>query len=177
MISLFKRDFSNKGCPAINIIEQGAEWVYGGEGIATQKLDGTACFIKDGIYYKRLNLREGRTAEGWIHWSLDPEQKSGHGWVPVGGGNEDNLHREASIEGLEDGTYELLGPTIQKNPEGEDKTILEKHGARIIDCPREYIPLKEWLVGKDIEGIVWHHEDGRMVKIKKSDFGLNRKSK
>jgi hypothetical protein len=24
---------------------------------------------------------------------------------------------------------------------------------------------------KDIEGIVWHHPDGRMVKIKKKDFG------
>jgi len=26
-----------------------------------------------------------------------------------------------------------------------------------------------------MEGIVWHHPDGRMVKIKGVDFGINRK--
>ena len=25
----------------------------------------------------------------------------------------------------------------------------------------------------DIEGIVWHHPDGRMAKIKRRDFGLS----
>jgi hypothetical protein len=28
----------------------------------------------------------------------------------------------------------------------------------------------DYLRDKPIEGIVWHHEDGRMVKIKKADF-------
>jgi hypothetical protein len=30
------------------------------------------------------------------------------------------------------------------------------------------------LAGKDIEGIVWHHSDGRMAKIKLRDFGHKR---
>jgi hypothetical protein len=27
----------------------------------------------------------------------------------------------------------------------------------------------------NIEGIVWHHSDGRMVKIKAKDFGIKRR--
>ena len=32
--------------------------------------------------------------------------------------------------------------------------------------------LKEWLEVHIIEGLVWHHPGGRMVKIKRSDFGF-----
>lgn len=35
--------------------------------------------------------------------------------------------------------------------------------------------LRSYLANKDIEGIVWHHPDGRMVKIKGKDFGLKRR--
>ena len=34
--------------------------------------------------------------------------------------------------------------------------------------------LREYLRCRDIEGIVWHHPDGRMVKIKGKDFGFRR---
>jgi hypothetical protein len=40
---------------------------------------------------------------------------------------------------------------------------------------KKIISLKAYLAYKDIEGIVWHHSDGRMVKIKGKDFGLKRK--
>ena len=30
----------------------------------------------------------------------------------------------------------------------------------------------ELVIARNIEGIVWHHPDGRMVKIKARDFGL-----
>jgi hypothetical protein len=40
--------------------------------------------------------------------------------------------------------------------------------------PRDFDGLRTWLAGKDIEGIVWHHPDGRMAKIKLRDFGLKR---
>ena len=49
-----------------------------------------------------------------------------------------------------------------------------KHGEVILDCPRDFDGLKEWLTTKDMEGIVFHHPDGRMCKIKKTDFGLKR---
>jgi len=41
------------------------------------------------------------------------------GWVPAGDGPEDQWHREAFEPqlGLPDGTYELVGPSIQGNAE------------------------------------------------------------
>jgi len=44
----------------------------------------------------------------------------------------------------------------------------------LTDCPRTFDALREYLRGRDIEGVVWHHPDGRLVKIKGKDFGLRR---
>jgi hypothetical protein len=35
--------------------------------------------------------------------------------------------------------------------------------------------IAQYLREHDIKGIVWHHPDGRMAKIKGKDFGINRK--
>ena len=35
---------------------------------------------------------------------------------------------------------------------------------------REFDALRQWLEHRPIEGVVWHHQDGRMVKLKRSDF-------
>ena len=51
------------------------------------------------------------------------------------------------------------------------------HGAELLsDAPRTYAELREYLKPGHIEGIVWHHPDGRMVKIKAKDFGIRRAS-
>lgn len=75
--------------------------------------------------------------------------------------------------------YELLGPKVNRNPEGAPIHMLVSHGAQwggdMSDAPREFHALREWLAQRDIEGVVWRHPDGRMVKIKKSDFGMPRK--
>jgi hypothetical protein len=53
--------------------------------------------------------------------------------------------------------------------------MLIKHGSELLpDCPRDFGGIKDYLRDKDIEGIVFHHPDGRMVKIKKKDFGFKR---
>lgn len=41
-----------------------------------------------------------------------------------------------------------------------------------VNVPREFEGLKSWLAEWMIEGLVWHHPDGRMAKIKRRDFGL-----
>ena len=46
--------------------------------------------------------------------------------------------------------------------------------AEVLDAPRDFDGLRIWLHGHPYEGIVWHHPDGRMVKIKGKDFGLKR---
>jgi len=42
-------------------------------------------------------------------------------------------------------------------------------------APRDFNNLKRYFKNNNIEGIIWHHLDGRMVKIKGIDFGINRK--
>jgi hypothetical protein len=42
------------------------------------------------------------------------------------------------------------------------------------DVPRDFHALGEYLATHAIEGVVWHHDDGRMVKIKGMDFGHKR---
>ena len=122
----------------------------------------------------------------------EPDTKTWHwpGWLPVGEGPEDQWHREAvansivQLAGPEyktlNGTYELIGPKVQGNPYRLDKHKLVKHGQHIIamdaDLPgRAYAEIYDWLVSTlpPVEGIVWHHPDGRMVKIKRRDFGLS----
>jgi len=47
------------------------------------------------------------------------------------------------------------------------------HGAdKLPSCPRDFANLRSWLAQVPIEGVVWHHEDGRMAKIKRKDFDL-----
>ena len=115
---------------------------------------------------------------GPVALSIFPDPVTGkqQGWVPVGEGPEDKRHREA-FTGIEfqDGTYELVGPGVQGNPDGLIMNTLYRHGiVKLPDAPRDYESLREYLSGMDIEGIVWHHPDGRMVKIKTRDFGIKR---
>ena len=92
-----------------------------------------------------------------------------------------NRHREGlanylGYASMEDGTYELCGPKVQGNPERKQVHMLIRHGCEVLeDAPRDWSGLREYLSNMDIEGIVWHHKDGRMVKIKGKDFGLKRR--
>lgn len=52
---------------------------------------------------------------------------------------------------------------------------LMPHGKCILDAPRSFAALGAWLANAGVEGIVWHHPDGRKVKIKTKDFGFRRK--
>src|SRR4029077_11262011 len=122
-------------------VAPGCEWVLAGEGIATRKWDGTACLVRDGKLYKRMDWDAGKgpAPAVWFHHDDDPNQRSGHGWYPVGDGPEDWMHRLASLAGLADGTYELCGPKVGKNPERMEQYALIAHGdMKIINAPRDF---------------------------------------
>ena len=175
IISLFQRNYDGDRLVR-NEIVPGAEWVVSGEGVATQKLDGTCCMIRGGKLYKRFDAKHGKTPPAGFVAAQDPDPVTGHwpGWIAVGPGPEDRYHREAFCN-MGDGTYELIGPKIQGNPEGVSEHVLIPHGSIVLeDAPRDFDGLKAYLDGRDIEGIVWHHPDGRMVKIKGKDFGFKR---
>ena len=159
-------------------IHPDCKWVFSGEGVATQKYDGTCCRIENGTLFKRREIKKGKKIpEQFIIEQYDANTEKRFGWRPVSQKtNEDKWHRSAFTGDEPDGTYELCGPKIQKNLEKLEthKLIPHSKAKQFHDCPRDYDALKVWLQNKDIEGIVWHHSDGRMAKIKKRDFGLSR---
>lgn len=175
--TVFERDWNGDRSRVIDQVHPGCEWVLAGEGVATQKIDGTCCMVRDGKLYKRRELRMNDVPPvGFEQIDADPETKKVVGWVPVGDMPQDCWHREA-FGGQPDGTYELIGPKIQGNPEGVSTHTLVLHSIGLAfanDPPRTFDGLREWLPSRDIEGIVWHHPDGRMAKIKLRDFGLKR---
>lgn len=153
-------------------------WVFSGEGVATRKYDGTCVKIEKGQYFKRREVKPGKKVPvDFIEEQYDETTGKRVGWIPVNTkSKEDRWHMEAFDAGLPDGTYELVGPKIQGNPEKYDAHTLIAHASAIeyFDVPRTFCGLRDWLVDKDIEGLVFHHPDGHMGKIKKRDFGQKR---
>jgi hypothetical protein len=171
--------------------------VFDGEGVATRKYDGTCVLIENGVYFKRRTVKAGKAPPaGFEELECDPTTGNRVGWIAVDPrAPENKYHVEAynydlaleRIRGrttLWDGTYELCGTNIRRNPENIDgvnslgqichRLVRHCESTRYADVPRTYEGLRYWLYGKDIEGIVFHHADGRMGKIKLKDYGFNR---
>lgn len=167
--TLYKKDPNNLG-RVINEINPENNWVFMDEGVkATRKYDGTACAIIDGQLYK----------------SQEPDLITGHWphWILCDIGNPaDKYHFEAfdilvKEDLVDDGTYELLGPKVQDNPEKLKEHHLFKHGVcdlKLNLSLADFDKFRDYLTDEDIEGIVFHHPDGRMCKLRKSDYGIKR---
>lgn len=183
--SLFKRDYEGNR-QVYNEVVSGCEWVIKGEGTPTVKIDGTCCKVQDGVLYKRYDRKRHKKGklkgqykaapDGWIAAEESPNEHTGHwpGWLPVGDGPEDKYHRKAFTGPLPNGTYELVGPKVQGNPYRLPVNCLVPHGMSVIKKnPRTFEDIKNYLETAGEEGIVWHHADGRMCKIKAKDFGID----
>lgn len=73
----------------------------------------------------------------------------------------------------EEGTYEAIGPHFRANPYGLEKDVIEKHGIRILlDVPRDFERIRDYLEKHNIEGIVFWKDGQPQCKIKRSDFGF-----
>jgi hypothetical protein len=176
--TLFKKDPNDLG-RVINEINPGNEWVINGEGCATQKYDGTAAAIIDGNLYKRYDVKKGRQVPPDAIPCQEPDAITGHWphWVKCNP-DTDKYFYEAfeNLDSWEDGTYELCGPKVQGNPEKLDRHKLFDHQYSRVIVPEQitFDNMRNLLSVLDIEGIVFHHPDGRMCKIRKSDFGIKR---
>jgi len=182
--TLFKKDPNDLG-RVINEINPENQWVFDGEGIATRKYDGTATAIINGEIYKRYDVKKGRLAPDGAIPCQEPDEITGHHphWVKCDRNNPaDKWHFIAfdNLENKEDVTYELCGEKVQSNPEKIEGHKLLKHGCEVLQLHSfEFEDLKAFLsdASNDIEGIVFHHKkDGRMCKLRKSDFGVKRKT-
>lgn len=177
--SLFKRDYEGTRFVYDEVVP-GAEWVLAGEGVATRKFDGTCCLVQGGRLFRRFDATVGSTPPAGFVAAQEPDATTGHwpGWMPVGDGPEDRWHREAFTGAEADGNYELCGPKVQGNPDHFNRHTLVPHGREVLaDAPRTYAALKAYLEAREIEGIVWHHPDGRMVKLQRRDFFKPAKAK
>ena len=185
--TVFEREQVGKKFLATPVVNPECQWVLDGEGVPTRKWDGTAVLRHEGQWYARRVVKEGKAMpEGWLHWSFNPEQKSGHGWEPVTDAPQFQHIREAidyaednddmsTLVDLTDGTYEAIGPAINGNHERlAECHCLRKHGAREMPVvtPRTYESIRLAVETADVEGIVFHHPDGRMAKAKRRDFGI-----
>jgi Family of unknown function (DUF5565) len=176
----FERDWNGDRSRVTPHVHAGCEWVLDGEGVAMRKIDGTSCLVRGGQLFKRRELRKGDSTPPLFEQAdLDEETGKTVGWVPCDIGPEDRYHMEAfeAQPDLPDGTYELLGPKVQGNPERRDAHVLVSHsdaGLVLKGVPRTFEELRDWMASQDIEGVVWHHSDGRMAKLKLRDFGLKR---
>ena len=119
-------------------------------------------------------------------WPIETDETTGKafGWVHIGDDPNFRYHREA-IERYEEthdvvplGTYELMGPKVQGNPMGLTRHEMWRHDdlPKCPDAPRTFEGLWDFLLGDEFhqpwwwEGIVWHHPDGRMAKLKVKDL-------
>ena len=162
------------------IVNPLCQWVINGEGVATRKWDGTACRVFEGRLYRRYDAKKGKTPPSNFEPCQEPDLITGHwpGWIPVGDGPQDQWYRAAwdAAKPMRSGTYELCGPHFQSNPEKFCTDVLIPHGDQCFsDVTRTFEGLRQFLDLHRplIEGLVFHHPDGRMAKIRRVDFGLS----
>lgn len=178
---LFKKVYDDGGyMGVVNEVTPGCEWVINGEGVATEKVDGAACAIIDGVLYRRFDAKNGKKPpEGAIPCQPEPDPVTGHWphWYQVSdrtAADKHFVHAYANTPWVnEDGTYEAVGLHFQRNPYRLDDDFLERHGRiKIKDCPRDFDGIREYLRTHNIEGIVFHRGNGEMCKIRRKDFGF-----
>lgn len=182
--TLFEREFKNhKVVGIIPKVNPGLEWVLEGKGVATEKIDGSCTAIINGTFYKRYDAKKGKKAPEGAIPCCDPDPITGHHphWVKVDENNPaDKWFVVAYVTALEqngnnplpDGTYEAIGEHFQGNPHKYPCDVLIKHGETILDVPRTFEGIKQYLTENYIEGIVFWLDGEPKCKIKRSDFGL-----
>ncbi len=179
--TLFKKDTDDLG-RVINEVNPENQWVIDGDGVATRKFDGTACAIINGELYKRYDVKKGKTVPDGAIPCQEPDEITGHWphWVKCDRSNPENKYHFEAFDVMvlpDDGTYELCGEKINGNKEnikGHELIRHGNHGLLGLIFPYTFENIEQYLSSVNIEGIVFHHPDGRMCKIRKSDFGLKR---
>ncbi len=181
--TLFEREYADHKVVGIKpvLTSPDLQWVLDGEGIATEKIDGTCCAIIEGYFYKRYDAKKGKKPPENAIPCCDPDPITGHWphWVPVLFEDPASqwhiraLMRATTLgETLPDGTYEAVGPHFQGNPHRLPDDILIRHGETVLDVPRTFEGLRDYLEQHEIEGIVFWKDGEPQCKIKRSDFGF-----
>src|SRR5206468_3085511 len=119
-------------------------WVLAGEGVATRKYDGTCILAENTTVYAlwaRREVKPGKAVpDGFIAVEHDETTGKTVGWEPWSNSSFARFIEEARQNWAADhrlpdphrsdlpsGTYELVGPKVNGNPERADRHILIRH--------------------------------------------------
>lgn len=152
----------------------GCEWVLRGEGTPTRKYDGTCVMLdEEGKWWARREVRPGKSPpDNFVPVTTDDDTGKVMGWEPIAQSSFAKFHTEAEEYYVQaPGTYELIGPKVNGNPENVEVHMLIPHGMRSAgkpDTPPRV--LMSMCDERGWEGIVWWHPDGRKAKLKVRDI-------
>lgn len=182
--TLFVRDFTepSNGRHVTDEVSPGCEWVLAGEGVPTRKYDGTCTYYDGERWWARREVKAGKAQPpNFVPVETDETTGKTVGWEPVEQSAYAKYHAQAiahqALSSWPRGTYELVGPKVNGNPEQVEQHELWAHAAaEALDAAaaRSFDEIRTVVLDladrQGCEGIVWHHPDGRMAKIKARDF-------
>jgi hypothetical protein len=185
--TIFLRDWENNPRYVTSRPNPECAWVFEGAGRATRKFDGTCVRYavaadeegaegagSAGSWWARREVKPGKNPPpGFVEIARDDTTGKIVGWEPAERSSFWKYLDEAIGEAADwaPGTYELIGPKINGNPEGSERHTLVRHGADDLGAvPLDYAGLAAWLRERPWEGIVFHGSHGRLAKIKRRDF-------
>lgn len=173
----------------VNRPREGCEWVFAGEGRATEKVDGTNVRVTVRAHQvvrveKRRNPSKAQKQQGIIDgWYVDTDENA-----------KEDLWILTAVKGTDVSTWpdgehsvEAMGPNIQGNSLNLSTHLCVPFNLEIPaydEVPRTFDGLQAFLgtiesrfsPGNLAEGIVFHHPDGRRAKIKRKDFASTKRS-
>lgn len=155
-------------------VHSACQWVIDGQGEPTRKYDGTCMRLDDdGVWWARREVKPGKPVPaGFVAVQQDLTTGKIVGWEPAEQSAFAKFFTEARTGQEVPGTYELCGPKVNSNPEDYPGHTLVRHATAdvLADVPRDFDGLMTWLLDHpQYEGLVWHHPDGRMAKLKRRD--------
>lgn len=168
-------------------VEADCDWVLAGEGKATRKYDGVCVLFDPELdpalasavpalhgWWARREVKPGTEPPAdFVEAQHDEVTGKCVGWEPAEASGFAKYLAQAVDQlrdGPEVGSHELIGPKVNRNPEHVPQHTLIRHAdADPLDAPRTFEALRRWLPTQPYEGVVWHHPDGRMAKIKRRD--------
>lgn len=173
-------------------VNPGCEWVLNDEGIPTRKWDGTCVlFVEErspmaqvADWWARREVKKGKTPPpNFVKISEDKNTGNVMGWEPIKQSGFYKFFEEAITNAMYDQvelyphTYELIGPKINNGLDKFGMHLLIPHGKHPFFPMRRSdnklpTPAQMMMEVKKMgwEGLVWHHPDGRMAKLKVRDY-------
>lgn len=155
-----------------------------------RKYDGTCVMFDGTAWWARREVKPGKKTPPNFR-PIQTDQVTGKtvGWEPIERSSFAKYHTEA-FETAEDaeypegfhpgpwpvGTYELIGPKINGNPERCEvhELVAHEHAAVVYMPHRTFEDIREVVLRlareSRWEGLVFRHGDGRMAKLKARDF-------